>query len=263
MPMSDKRTSGHQVSSSTSASAADWHARTSAPAPCRTASRTSHVSRSSSTTRTRRPLSGVSSSPAEPSRASCARVSSVATLSGIRTLKVAPFPSPALSASMVPPVELDEVAGDREAEPQAAERPRDGSIGLPEALEEVGEELGLDALARVANRQLEVGIHALEHDVDAPALGCELDRVGKEIPHHLLQPVRIALDQVDPRIQPGLDPDVPGARRRPHGLDRRLDPGREPHRADVEVELPADHPRDLEEVVDEPSRRPRATGEPP
>src|SRR2546422_6070139 len=157
-----------------------------------------------------------------------------------------------------PPVELDEVAGDREAEPQAAERPRDGSIGLPEALEEVGEELGPDALARVANRQLEMGIHALEHDVDAPALGCELDRVGKEIPHHLLQPVRIALDHVDPRIELRLDPDVLGARRRPHGLDRRLDRGGEPHRADVEVELPADHPRDLEEVVDEPGLRPRA-----
>src|SRR5437867_9205268 len=151
-----------------------------------------------------------------------------------------------------PPVELDEVAGDREAEPQAAERPRDGSIGLPEALEEVGEELGPDALARVANRQLEMGIHALEHDVDAPALGCELERVGKEIPHHLLQPVRIALDHVDPRIEPGLDPDVPGARRRPHGVDRRLDRGGETHRVNIEVELPADHPRDLEEVVDEP-----------
>jgi len=81
-------------------------------------------------------------------------------------------------------VELDEVADDREAETQAAERPRDGSIGLPEALEEVGEEFGPDALARVANRQLEVGVHALEHDVDAPALGGELDRVGEEIPHH-------------------------------------------------------------------------------
>src|SRR5207302_3354600 len=49
-----------------------------------------------------------------------------------------------------------------------------------------------------------------------------------------------------------------GARRRPHGLDRRLDRGGETHRADVEVELPADHSRALEEVVDEPGLRSRA-----
>src|SRR5207249_1710750 len=82
--------------------------------------------------------------------------------------------------------DLDEVADDREAEAQAAERPRARSGGLPEALEEVGEKLGRDAPARVANRELEVGVHAaLQPDVDAPALGRELDRVGEEVPHHL------------------------------------------------------------------------------
>src|SRR5438128_5295625 len=58
MPMSDRRTSGHHVSISASAAAADRHVRTSAPASRRTASRTSHVSGSSSTTRRRRPPSG-------------------------------------------------------------------------------------------------------------------------------------------------------------------------------------------------------------
>src|SRR5205814_1082510 len=97
-------------------------------------------------------------------------------------------------------VELDEVADDREAEAQAAERPRARRVGLPEAFEEVGEELGRDAPARVANGQLEVGVHALQPDVDAPALGRELDRVGDEVPHRLLQPFRISPDQLDPRI---------------------------------------------------------------
>ena len=154
-------------------------------------------------------------------------------------------------------VELDEVADDREAEAQAAERPRARRVGLPEALEEVGEELGRDAPARVANGQLEVGVHALQPDVDAPALGRELDRVGDEVPHHLLQPFRISPDQLDPRIEAGHDPDVLGRGRRPHGLDRRLDRGGEAHRPDVEAQLPADDARDLEEVVDQPGLRPR------
>src|SRR5438876_341233 len=149
-------------------------------------------------------------------------------------------------------------ADERVAEAQAAERPRARSVGLPEALEEVGEKLGRDAPARVANRELEVGVHAaLQPDVDAPALGRELDRVGEEVPHHLLQPLRISPDQLDPRIEAGHDPDVLGRSRRPHGLARCFGHGGEAHRPEVEAQLPADDARDLEEVVDEPGLHPR------
>src|SRR5439155_15189910 len=129
--------------------------------------------------------------------------------------------------------------------------------GLPEPLEEMGQEPGRDPPARVADRQLEVGVHALERDIDAPALGRELDRVGEQVPHHLLQPLRIAPDHVDPWLEPCLDPDVPGRSRRSHRFDCRLDHPGELRRAEVEAQLPADDARDVEEVVDQPGLHPR------
>src|SRR5207253_6070154 len=74
------------------------------------------------------------------------------------------------------PVQLDDVADDREAEAQAAGPPRDRGLGLPEALEDVGEEAGRDALARVADREAEVRLGGPEPPLDAPVLARELDR---------------------------------------------------------------------------------------
>ena len=85
------------------------------------------------------------------------------------TVKVAPCPSPALSARDRPAVQLDQVAHDGEAEAEAAVRRVVVGVGLPEAVEDVGQELRPDALARVADRDLDVRVDALQPDLHAPA----------------------------------------------------------------------------------------------
>ena len=60
--------------------------------------------------------------------------------SGSRTVNIAPCPSPSLSAVDRAAVQLDQVAHDREPEPQALVLARARRAGLAEALEDVGQE---------------------------------------------------------------------------------------------------------------------------
>ena len=59
-------------------------------------------------------------------------------------------------------VQFDEVLDDRQAEAEAAVVARGGGVGLAEAVEDVGQELGGDALAGVAHGDFDVRIDALE-----------------------------------------------------------------------------------------------------
>src|SRR5205085_10786599 len=79
-------------------------------------------------------------------------------------------------------VHLREVAHDCEAESEAAVRARRRRVGLAEALEDVRQEAGADALPGVAHANLRVGAGALQANLDAPARGRELDGVGKKVP---------------------------------------------------------------------------------
>ena len=54
-----------------------------------------------------------------------------------------------------PAVLLDQVAGDGQAQAEAAVIPRRAAVGLAEAIEDVGQEVGRDADAGVANLDLE------------------------------------------------------------------------------------------------------------
>ena len=67
-------------------------------------------------------------------------------------MNVAPHPVPALSARIVPPMQLDQVPHDREAEAEAAVRARHAAVGLTEAIEDVRQELRGDADAGVGTR---------------------------------------------------------------------------------------------------------------
>ena len=156
------------------------------------------------------------------------------------------------------PVQLDDVADDREAEAQAAVRPPGRGVALPEALEDVWEEGGRDALARVAHRELDVRVGGRELHLDAPVLGRELDRVREEVPRHLLEALRVAPDRVDPRMDRLHDADVLGHGRGPHALDRRVDHVGEAYRLHLQAHLPADDARHLEQVVDQVRLRPGA-----
>ena len=79
-------------------------------------------------------------------------------------MNVAPCPSPSLSASHAPAVQLDQVAHDGETEPEAAVRARGAAVGLAEALEHVRQELGRDAAARIGDAQFQIPAIVLRRD---------------------------------------------------------------------------------------------------
>jgi RimJ/RimL family protein N-acetyltransferase/CheY-like chemotaxis protein len=74
------------------------------------------------------------------------------------------------------------------------------NLGLPEALEDVREELRGDALAGVADEDLDVRVDPLEAHLHPPAARRELDRVRHEIPRDLLQAIRVARDRDVPDV---------------------------------------------------------------
>src|SRR5439155_13066258 len=84
-------------------------------------------------------------------------------------------------------VQLDQMTNDREPESQTAVGTRARAVGLPEAIEDVRQELGRDAAAGVAHAKLRLGARPLEADRDASVARRELDRGGEEVPDHLLQ----------------------------------------------------------------------------
>src|SRR6185369_15860334 len=72
-------------------------------------------------------------------------------------------------------VELDQIAHDAQAETEAAVAARRRAIRLPESIEDVRKEVGLDAGAVVLHDQREQALGALEPHVDVAVLRSELD----------------------------------------------------------------------------------------
>src|SRR6266478_1314054 len=107
-----------------------------------------------------------------------------------------------------PAVQLDDVAHDGQAEPEAPVGTGRRAVRLLEALEDARQELRPDALARVAHGDLDVRVEPFEHHLDAPALRRELDGIGEEIPRDLLQPLGVACDRTSFRVEDRLHPDV-------------------------------------------------------
>src|ERR1700722_11779259 len=79
-----------------------------------------------------------------------------------------------------------------------------GGPGLPEAIENIFERALVESMTVVGDDNFEMRIDALEADLHLAAFGRELDRVGQEIPHRLLKPLRIAHDYVRARIEDDL-----------------------------------------------------------
>ena len=86
--------------------------------------------------------------------------------------------------------------------------------------------------------------------LDASPVGRELDRVGEQVPHHLLQALPVAHDRGRP-FHDGDELDLLRLRRRPHRLDGGVDHPRHLDPADVQLHLAGDDPRHVEHVLDE------------
>ncbi len=67
---------------------------------------------------------------------------------------------------------------------------------LSEGLEEPRANLGCDARSRVADHEHRVPLFSMQHDVDLPSPGGELDRVREQVAEHLDDSGRIGIDPV-------------------------------------------------------------------
>ena len=148
-------------------------------------------------------------------------------------------------------VQLGKVAHEGEPDSEAGMRARRGRVRLPKPVEDVGQERRRDTAAGVRHADLLVVSTRFDVDVDATALGREANGVGEQVPHDLLQAVRVTRDDARSRIGVHLDADALGARRGPHDLDGGFHHGGQIHRAHLEAQLAGDNPRDVEEVLDE------------
>ena len=90
-------------------------------------------------------------------------------------------------------------------------------------------------------------------DVTVP-LG-ELHRVRHQVPDHLLQPLGVAADRGQGVVHRGVDRDLLGFRRRPDDVDGRVRDFAHVHRFHVETQLAADHPRHVEQILDQAQLR--------
>src|SRR5262249_23627230 len=66
------------------------------------------------------------------------------------------------------------------------------SVGLLEPFENIRQEFGIDALSVIRHDDVNARLQPMRANFDSPTLGRKLDRVGQQIPDHLLQPFGIA-----------------------------------------------------------------------
>src|SRR5262245_27064242 len=83
-----------------------------------------------------------------------------------------------------------------QAEAQAAVLSRGRAVSLAEPLEDVGQELRLNAYAVVADSDLDLVPSAPQSRFNAPTFVRELDRVREQIPYGLLQAASVAKNNV-------------------------------------------------------------------
>src|SRR6185437_8137662 len=100
-----------------------------------------------------------------------------------------------------PGVQLDQVAHDRQAQTQAAVAPAYRAVLLPEAIEHMRQELCLDALTAVLHADLRHLARTRQRYFDSTAGSGELDGVGQQVAHDLLQASEVSVHQAGPGIE--------------------------------------------------------------
>src|SRR6266542_819049 len=149
-----------------------------------------------------------------------------------------------------PSVQFDEVPHDRQAETQPAVTAGRRAIGLRKTIEDVGQELGADADARVFDRDRRVVALALQAHGHAAVARRELHRVRQQVPEHLLQAIAVPRNGID-IVDLTVNRDVLGFGGWRDGVERRVHHVAQAHRREVQPQLAADDPRDVEDVLDQ------------
>ncbi len=89
-------------------------------------------------------------------------------------------------------MQLDDMTHDCQSQAHPGMGACAAAVCLPKAVEHVGQELRRDADACVRDLNANLCLGLFQLHIDTTAGRCELDRVGQQVPDHLLQPVRIA-----------------------------------------------------------------------
>src|SRR5918912_170719 len=143
------------------------------------------------------------------------------------------------------------MAYDGEAKAHPAVLARCALVRLAEAVEDVRQKLRRDPDAGVADRDLNVRVHALQPDLYPPAPRGKLNGVREQIPDHLLKAHGVARDGDDARVHDLLQAHALCFRRGTDRFDGCLDERIWVHLSDVYPELACDDARNIEQVVNE------------
>jgi len=138
-------------------------------------------------------------------------------------------------------MELNEIVNNRETEPEPPMPARRRAVRLPEPIEYVRQEPGIEADAGVRHLDPNALVDLIGADRDAAATRRELDRIGQEIPQHLLQPRGVGQNVGVLHVPRRVNREVLGLRRRPHARQRRLEHRHDRQRFEIDLQLAGGH----------------------
>src|SRR5262245_22788581 len=148
-------------------------------------------------------------------------------------------------------MQLDQVFDESKAEAEAAVPSGARRVGLSEAVKDIRQEITADAFARVAHGDANVRVYALQERFDAASLRRELDRVGEQVPDHLLQARWVAGNLANFGGEISLERDPFGVSRRVDRLNRLLNYRDQVHWPDLQPEFAADDAGRVEQVINQ------------
>src|SRR5262249_32127718 len=124
-----------------------------------------------------------------------------------------------------------------------------GVVSLTKCVEDMRQKVVGNTDAGVADADLCAGGVALHSCVYSPSLGSELDRIGQQIPHHLLQAARVTGNHAVRFVE--LRPDLYrlGLRVGPHGINGSVDDPAKLHSPNSEANLTGNTPGYIQKIV--------------
>src|SRR5438093_13714475 len=126
-----------------------------------------------------------------------------------------------------PAVQFDQVTHDGETKSDASVLTGRPTVGLPETLEDVRQEIWRNSDPGIADDDLDMRIDPFESHLDNAVLWREFDGIRHEVPDDLLQPIGITRDRRGGRNQNGENTTVLRPPSRKAGHDRVGDDARE------------------------------------
>src|SRR5262249_14784481 len=148
-------------------------------------------------------------------------------------------------------VEFDDVPNDAESKSETAVLARRTAVALAESLEQMRRHVGLEADARIVDRQPHFLGRGIEPHVDAAAGRSEFDRVRNQVPDGLLHSAGVCRDWLEAPIEVEGDRDALRVRGRPQRVDRGLYERSERRRRERQLERAGDDVREVEQIVNQ------------